>query len=67
MKEGLFTSPKLSARSFGQLPDGRVVDLWTLKGDHGFEVSLNNLGATVTRIITPDREGRLADVVLGFE
>lgn len=31
------------------------------------EISILNYGGTVTRLLTPDREGRLRDVVLGYD
>lgn len=52
---------------FGQLPDGRGVDLFTLTNTHGVEVRVMNYGGIVTMIRTPDRAGRRDDIVLGFD
>ena len=38
-----------------------------LRNDRGMEVELIELGATVTRVVVPDRDGRPTDVVLGFD
>jgi aldose 1-epimerase len=39
----------------------------TLKNLRGMEVEIIELGATVTRVVVPDRNGRPTDVVLGFD
>ena len=57
----------LNSRIFGTTSDGDRVDAWTLSGAHGLTLEIITYGATVTRLLAPDREGRLADVVLGFD
>lgn len=52
---------------FGKMPDGRDVFLFTLRNEQGMEVVLTNYGATVISIHVPDREGRFADVALGYD
>ncbi len=52
---------------FGTTADGRQVDRFTLHNRHGMTVRLLTYGATVTELLVPDREGRPADVVLGFD
>ena len=52
---------------FGELPDGRAVELFTLANAHGIEVRAMTYGAIITSIRTPDRRGRVEDVVLGFD
>jgi aldose 1-epimerase len=56
----------LSARKFGNLPDGRAVDAWTLTGRGGLVVEAMTLGGIVMRLLVPGRDGKLTDVVLGF-
>jgi aldose 1-epimerase len=51
--------------SFGTLPDGRAVDLYTLKNG-GVTVKITNYGATITEIDTPDRHGNSHNITLGF-
>lgn len=55
----------LSKSSFGTTPDGEV-DLFSLKNNNGMEVKITNYGGIITSIIVPDKNGQLADVVLGF-
>lgn len=53
--------------SFGKYPDGREISLYTMENGSGMRVSVANIGAALVRVEVPDREGRLADVVLGFD
>src|SRR5580698_11508377 len=59
-------APSPHSRAFGRLPGGESVEAWTLTGSAGFEMEVITYGGIVTRILAPDREGRLGDVVLGF-
>jgi aldose 1-epimerase len=58
------TEPNVT--SFGQI-DGKDVRLFTLTNASGASVSLTEYGATVVDLIVPDRDGKLADVALGFD
>ena len=57
----------VSRAPFGQLPDGRAVELFTLTNAHGIEVRAMTYGAIITSIRTPDRTGTPADIALGFD
>ncbi len=52
---------------FGTTPDGRQASLFTLRNASGFEVQISDFGGIVVRLLAPDRDQRLADVVLGFD
>jgi aldose 1-epimerase len=52
---------------FGVTPDGRAVDLYTLSNASGTEVRVTNYGGIIVSLIVPDRNGRLADIVLGYD
>ena len=54
-------------KSFGRTADGREVYLFTLKNRNGVEVAVTNYGGTVVSLKVPDRNGKFADVVLGFD
>lgn len=43
------------------------IALYTLKNKSGVTVKISNYGATVTSIMTPDREGNMADIVFGYD
>ena len=42
------------------------MEAWTLNGPSGLMLEAITYGGIVTRLLAPDRDGRLADVVLGF-
>lgn len=52
---------------FGSTPGGAQVDRITLRGRDGTTLDVLTFGGIVTRLLVPDREGRLADVVLGYD
>jgi len=58
---------RLSQTRFGQLPDGRAVDLYTLQNANGLTAKVTNYGGILTELHVPDRHGKLGDVVLGFD
>ena len=64
--EGQVTAGLTRAR-FGSTPDGTGVDVFTLRNRRGVEIRAISYGAILTSISVPDREGRFADVVLGFD
>jgi aldose 1-epimerase len=47
--------------------DGKDVWLFTLTNAHGLKAKITNFGATLTSLEVPDRNGKLADVVLGLD
>ena len=61
--------PPAQSRPFGALPDGTPVDVYTLASasPSGMSVRAINYGAIITSILVPDRNGRLADVVIGHD
>jgi aldose 1-epimerase len=58
----LFTSTALA-----QVKDFDSIKLYTLKNESGMTVRVTNYGAIVTSIIVPDRNGKQADVALGYD
>lgn len=57
----------MKSRHFGNLPGGESVETFTLNGSAGASLEFMTYGGIVTSIMMPDREGQLADVVLGFD
>jgi aldose 1-epimerase len=47
--------------------DGRTVSIFTLVNGQGMEVSCLDYGCIITKILVPDRDGRMENVVLGFD
>ena len=52
---------------FGNMPDGQEVFKYTLTNKEGVSASFITLGAVWVSMAVPDREGRMADVVLGYD
>ena len=57
----------LERSAFGSLPDGTPVDLFTFTNSRGTVARVTNYGTIITEIHVPDRNGKHADVVLGFD
>ena len=62
-RAGLEVSQKL----FGQMPDGHKVTLYELTNENGLYASVIDYGAILVSLHVPDRNGKKADVVLGFD
>ena len=55
------------ARPYGVTADGHAVTEYTLENARGMQVKCLDWGGRITSIRVPDRNGRLVDVVLGFD
>ena len=53
--------------SFGVTADGRQVDIFTLRNSSETSVDIITYGATINSILVPDRDGKFADVLVGFD
>lgn len=52
---------------WGMTPEGEAIILYTLTNGQGAQLRLSNFGAAIVFLTMPDREGRMADVVLGYK
>lgn len=66
MATGLNPGVGVSRSAWGEV-DGHDVDLFTLTNRNGLTMKVSSYGAILTNLSVPDRTGRLADVVLGFD
>lgn len=66
-KQEMHELPSTHLRHYGYLPDGSEVTLVTLKNASGIEVDVISYGGIITRLVTPDAEGRFGDIVLGLD
>lgn len=57
---------KILKETFGEF-EGEEVDIYTLKNANQLEIKITNYGGIVTSIRLPDRNGRFADVALGYD
>jgi aldose 1-epimerase len=59
--------PPITRAAFGTSQDGQAVETFTLRNANGIEMRVISLGGIVTHLMTPDRTGAVADIVLGFD
>lgn len=57
----------ITRKPFGKTKDGKEVLCFALTNANGIEMQVINYGCIVTSLKTPDRNGNMEDVVLGFE
>ncbi|WP_369811348.1 aldose epimerase family protein [Hymenobacter convexus] len=56
-----------TSASFGKTTDGTEVQLFTLTNANGVKASITNYGGTLTSLLVPDKDGKMGDVILGFD
>jgi len=59
--------PSISKSDFGTLPDNTVVEKYTLKNANGVEMDVITYGGRITTLKVPNKDGKMEDVVLGFD
>ena len=57
----------LDSENFKSEKDGKTTALYTLTNSNGMEVCITNFGGRIVSVMVPDRDGKLRDVVLGFD
>lgn len=55
------------ASAFEKTIDGKQTHLYTLKNKNGVVAAVTNYGGRIVSLFVPDKDGKLTDVVLGFE
>jgi aldose 1-epimerase len=58
---------KLEVQDWGKTPDGTTVKLFTLTNSKGMVARIMTYGAALTELHVPDRNGKVHNVVLGFD
>ncbi len=57
----------MNKQNWGKGPNGEEVDLYTLANGHGIRTTITTYGGRIVTLTVPDRNGKVADVVLGFD
>lgn len=57
----------LNPKKFQAEVNGKQANLYTLKNENGMEVCVTNFGGRIVSILVPDKNGKMQDVVLGFD
>ena len=60
-----YTLPDSAA--FNAKVDNKQVKLYTLKNKNGVEAAITNYGGRLVSLLIPDKNGKLVDVILGYE
>ena len=60
------TTTRIVRAPFGRLADGTAIDAYHLSNARGFAVRILTYGAAIQAIEAPDRQGRPADLVMGY-
>jgi aldose 1-epimerase len=63
----LFSASDLDTAVYGKLADGREVKIFTLTNANGLVAKATEYGAILVGVEAPDRQGRNADVTLGYD
>ena len=66
-QEESVTISGLKASNFESEIDGKQTHLFVLKNAAGMEVCITNYGGRIVSVMVPDKEGKMQDVVLGFD
>lgn len=56
-----------SKAPFGKLSNGSEVEAVTLKAGNGVSATIITYGATLWKMMAPDRDGKFADILLGYD
>jgi len=57
------TEQNIQIQEWGKI-DGEAINLYTITNANGIKVTIANFGAAIQSIMTPDKSGKYADVVL---
>ena len=66
-QETELTASGLNPAAFDSTINGKKTALYALKNANGMEVCITNFGGRVVSIMVPDKDGKLTDVVLGYD
>ena len=57
----------ITKADFGKTPEGQPVEIFTLRNGQGAEARIMTYGGIVQSLVMPDRNGQMADIVLGCD
>jgi aldose 1-epimerase len=55
------------AKAFQQTIDDKQTNLYVLKNKNNMQIAITNYGARVVSLLVPDKDGKITDVVVGFD
>ena len=66
-KSSSISKSAITEEPFGRMPDGTPVKIYTLRNGKGMEARIMTYGGIVQSLKVPDKNGKLGDVVFGFD
>ena len=57
---------EITRELWGKTACGKDINIYTLTNAKGAVVKLSDIGAAIVSVIVPDKDGNMADVVLGY-
>jgi len=63
----LTTLDRLTEAEYGEIADGRIARIFTLKNKAGMVAKVTEYGAILVSLETPDRDGKVADITHGYD
>ncbi len=66
-EKAVAVTPNVQKEIFGKTTDGEAVEIYTITNANGLRARVMTWGAGLVEMSTPDRDGTLADVTLGFD
>ena len=57
---------KITKGEFGMTKDNKPISLYTIENASGASVTLSDYGCRIIKIMVPNKEGKLTDVILGL-
>ena len=60
-------TPPIKQETFGKMPDGSEVKIFTLANANGCRVRVMEYGAIIVSVETPDKGGKVADLTHGYD
>ena len=64
---GFGSSNSVESSNFGLTKGGEATEIYTLKNENGMVAKVSTFGATLVELHVPDRDGKLADIINGFD
>lgn len=58
---------EMKESTYGKMPDGKEVKLFTLTNKNGMEAKVTEYGAILVSVTAPDKDGNFADVTHGYD
>lgn len=65
--DNMNNQPSAKMTHYGDMPDSTPVYKVTLNNGHGIEADVISYGGIITRLVTPDANGRAGNIVLGMD